>query len=125
MFDVGQSEELTKLHHHLGSPVVSGLDDGGVMLVVKRCAPEVDQPYLRILQNPDLPALLTILVRLEVFIVVAAVEQDVLRLQVGVSQAVRVQEGDGETELVRDLSDVLQGVGSVVVVLQEVKYALP
>ena len=104
---------------------MSGLHYGGVVLVVKRCAAEVDQPNLRVLQDPDLPALLTVLVGLEVFIVVAAVEQDVLRLQVGVSQAVRVQEGDGETELVRDLSDVLQGIGSVVVVLQKVKYALP
>ena len=95
------------------------------MLVVKCCAAEVNQPNLRILEDPDFPALLAVQVRQEVPGVVAAVEQDVLRLEVGVSQAVGVQEGDGETELVGDLSHLLQRVGAVVVVFQKVKYALP
>ena len=107
---------------------MSGLHYGGVVLVVKRCAAEVDQPNLGILQDPDLPALLAVLtVRLgrEVFIEVTAVEQDVLRLQVGVSQAVGVEEGDGETEFVGDLPHVLQRVGAVVVVFQKVEHTFP
>ena len=40
-------------------------------------------------------------------------------------QSVGVQERHGETEFVRDLSDVFQRVGAVVVVLEKVKYALP
>ena len=40
-------------------------------------------------------------------------------------QSVGVEERDRETELVGDLSDVFQRVGTVVVVFQKVKYALP
>ena len=40
-------------------------------------------------------------------------------------QSVGVEERDGETEFVGDLSDLFQRVGAVVVVFQKVKYALP
>ena len=80
---------LTELHDDLGCAVVSGLHDGGVMLVVKGRAAEVDQPDLGVLQDSDLaepPALLTVLRRGVVFVRVAVVKQDVLRLQVRVRQ---------------------------------------
>ena len=80
---------LTELHDDLGCAVVSGLHDGGVVLVVEGGAAEVNQPDLRVLQDSDLaqpPALLPVLRRGVVFVRVAVVKQDVLRLQVRVRQ---------------------------------------
>ena len=80
---------LTELHDDLGCAVVPGLHDGGVMLVIEGRAAEVDQPDLGVLQDSDLaepPALLTVLRRGVVFVRVAVVKQDVLRLQVRVRQ---------------------------------------
>ena len=80
---------LTELHDDLGCAVVPGLHDGGVVLVVEGGAAEVDQPDLGVLQDSDLaepPALLTVLRRGVVFVRVAVVKQDVLRLQVRVRQ---------------------------------------
>ena len=52
-------------------------------------------------------------------------EQNVLRLQVCVGQSVGVEEVDGLAEVVGDRPHVLQGVGVVGVVPQEVEYTLP
>lgn len=42
-------------------------------------------------------------------------EEDVLRLQIGVRQLAVVQEPDGVAELVRDVPDLVQRVGMIVV----------
>ena len=42
------------LHHNLGRTIVSGLDNGGVVLVVKCCAAKVNQSDLGILEDSNL-----------------------------------------------------------------------
>ena len=41
------------------------------------------------------------------------------------SQSVGVEEGDGETKLVGDLSHVFNRIRGIVVVFQEIKYTFP
>ena len=48
----------TELHHDLWGPVVPGLHDGGVVLVVECCAAEVNKPDLWVLEDSDLPTAL-------------------------------------------------------------------
>ena len=86
------------------------LHDGRVVLVIKSRAAEVDESDLRVLEDPDLPALFPVLLADVVLEVVAAEEQDVLRLQVSVGQAMVMKKVDREAELVGDLSHLLDGV---------------
>ena len=92
--------------------------------MVKGRAAKVDQSDLGALEDPDLPALLPVLLAHVVLEVVAVEEEDVLRLQVRVGQTMLVEKVDRETQLVRDLSHVLDGVRIVVVVFEEVEDAL-
>ena len=92
--------------------------------MVKGRAAKVDESDLGALEHPHLPSLLPILLRHVVFEVVAAKEQDVLGLEVRVRESVVVKEVDGETKLVGDLPHVLDGVGGVVVLFEEVKNTL-
>ena len=100
------------------------LHDGRVVLVIKSRAAEIDESDLRVLEDPDLPALFPVLLADVVLEVVAAEEQDVLRLQVSVGQAMVMKKVDREAELVGDLSHVLDGVRVVVVVFKEVEHTL-
>lgn len=49
--------------------------------------------------------------------VVGVSEEDVLRLEIGVGEFVVMEELDGVTQLVGDVSDLIEGVWTVVVVL--------
>ena len=114
----------TLLHDNLKCSVVPGLHDGGVMLVVKCCAAKVDESDLGVLEDPDLPALLPVLLADVVLVVVAVEEQDVLWLQVCVGQTMIMKEVHRETQLIGDLSHVLDGVRVVVVVFEEDEHTL-
>ena len=100
------------------------LHDGGVVLVIKSRAAKVYESDLGVLEDPDLPALLPVLLADVVLEVVTAEEKDVLRLQVSVGQTMVMKKVDREAQLVGDLSHMLDGVRVVVVVFKEVEHTL-
>jgi len=97
--------------------VVSGGDDGAVVFVVEGGAAEIDQPDFGVAHETKVLLLLVVVDLVER----AVEEEDVLRLEVRVRQPVVVQELDGEAQLVSHLPHLLDRVGHVVVVLEEVK----
>jgi len=106
-----------ELQDDLRGAVVPGGHDGAVVLVVEGGTPEVDEAYFRITNEPEVLLLLVVVDQ----VVRAVVEKDVLRLEVGVGQPVVVHEFDCVAKLVPDLTDLLDGVRNVVVVLEEVE----
>ena len=93
-----------QLEDDLGRAVVPRRDDGRVVLVVEGGAAKVDQPDLGVAQEAEV--LLPLGVVHEV--VAAVVEEDVLRLEVGVRQPVVVHEADRVAQLVGNLSNLIK-----------------
>ena len=56
---------------------------------------EINQPNLWILEDSHFSALLPVLIREKLFVVIAVIEEDVLRFEVGVGESIGVKEGDG------------------------------
>ena len=92
--------------------------------MVKSCAAEVYQPDLWVLQDSHFPPLLPVLLGEVLLVIVTVTEEDILWLEVSVGEPISMQEADGKAELVSNLSHVLDGVGCVVIVLQEIKHTL-
>ena len=96
---------------------MSGRYDGAVMLVVKSCTAEVDEPDFCVTDESEVLLLLAVVD----LIVGAVIEEDVFRLEVRVGETVVVQELDCVAQLVGDLSHLFDRVGHVVVVLEKVE----
>ena len=106
-----------KLKDHFGSTVMPSGHNGAVMLVVEGGTAEIDQPDLGV---PDNPVILLLLVVVDE-VVGAVKEEDVFWLEIGVRQTVVVHELDRVAKLVPNLPHLLDGVGDVVVVFEEVE----
>ena len=117
MDDAAHAPDVTALvpahlHDHLGGAIVSGLHDGRVVLVVEGGAAKVNQPDLRVLEHADLAKLvltsvsfyqkyefyllplLPVLLCDVILDIITVEKQNVLWLQICVSQSVGMQEGD-------------------------------
>ena len=82
--------------------VVPRGDDGGVVLVVEGGAAKVDQSDLGVAEEAEVLLALGVVDE----VVAAVVEEDVLRLEVGVRQPVVVHEADRVAQLVGNLSNL-------------------
>ena len=65
------------------------------MLMVEGGAAKINQPNLWILEDSQFSALLPVLIREKLLVVIAVIEEDVLRFEVGVGESIGVKEGDG------------------------------
>ena len=65
------------------------------MLMVEGGAAKINQPNLWILEDSHFSVLLPVVIREKLFIVIAVIEEDVLRFEVGVGESIGVKEGDG------------------------------
>jgi len=101
-----------ELQDDFWSSVVAGGDYRTVVLVVEGGAAEVDEADGGVLDILDVVAA-ALVVRVE--------EQDILWFEIGVSDSVFVKEVAAVAELVGHLAHVLEGVGLVVIVFEEVE----
>jgi len=116
--DTANTPDVTSLapaefEDHFWGPVMAGRDDGGVMLMIKCSGAKVNESNFRILDPADSFLPTTIIAH----IIVRIQEQNVLWLQVRVRQLILMKVLDRMTELVRNVTNVLQGIRIVVVVL--------
>ena len=93
-----------QLEDDLGRAVVPRRDDGRVVLVVEGGAAKVDQSDLGVAEEAEVLLALGVVDE----VVAAVVEEDVLRLEVGVRQPVVVHEADGVAQLVGNLTNLIR-----------------
>lgn len=106
------------LHTSQGCVQPSG-NNGAMVFVVKSGTAKIHYPYCCILHTPFIPFLLQVVGEL----IVRIHKQDVFWLEVRMCQLVVMEELDGLTQLEGHVAHLVDGVGQVVVVFEEVESA--
>lgn len=101
----------TQLKYDLWGSVVTSRDDDRVVFVVKGGAAEVDEPHRGVVYPPFIALLLGVVYEG----VVRVDEEDVLRLQVSVSQLVVMEKADSVADLLGHVSDLVNWIRQEVV----------